>query len=183
MVDSDSELHLKSDQLSYRSLQKSSRQSPTQIFRKVEILKRQLKTARDELSRLRDQIVVLQSKSKRSRTAGSVTTRSDSKLPVREGSLTSKIKSLEESLMLSKEREKEIMEINQRKLKSAEEFARWDEKKKSQQTIANLNLKLKEKEAEVEVLKNKNDSFRNMVYKCERDKIILESQLKAVRGM
>lgn len=139
--------------------------------------------SKEEILRLKNQIRLIQSQPpKRPRTTGSLTSRSDSKSSVREGCLTSKIKNLEELLTMSKEKEKELVEINKKKLKSAEEVARWEERKKNQKLIQNLNLKLKEKEAEVEVLTNKSESFRIMVSKCERDKVILESQLKAVKG-
>ncbi|KAK6617062.1 hypothetical protein RUM44_005419 [Polyplax serrata] len=166
------------------SFEKQQSQKYEQLLREVETLRKQLKLAKDDSSRLGDQVRFLQAKcpKKSVRVSGSLTTRSDSKSSVREGSLTSKIKNLEELLTTSKEREKELIELNEKKVKSAEEVARWDERKKNQQLIKNLTTKLKEKEAEVEVLMNKNESFRNMVYKCERDKSILESQLKIVKG-
>lgn len=166
-------------------LDKSIKNKTVQAQREIESLKRQLKFSKDESARLREQIRLLQlSKPHKRPRTGSSTTRSgsDSKNSIREESLLSKIKTLEELLQISKERERELLESSQQRLKSAEEVARWDEKKRCQQTIDQLNSKLKEKDVEIEVLKNKNESFRNMIHRCERERNILESQLKAAKG-
>lgn len=173
----------------------SSDKTPSWMFEKsgkyknsqkeVESLKRQLKFSKDEAARLREQVRLLQNqKTRRPRTAGSSTTRSgsDSKSSIKEDSLLSKIKTLEELLQISKEREQELLESAQHRLKSAEEVARWDEKKRSQRTIDQLNARMKEKEVEIDVLKSKNESFRNMIHRCERDRCALESQLKSARS-
>ena len=164
---------------------KSLKNKTVQAQREIESLKRQLKFSKDESSRLRDQIRLLQLNKPRRPRTGSSTARSgsDSKNSLKEESLLSKIKTLEELLQISKEREKELLESSQQRIKSAEEVARWDEKKRCQQTIDQLNSKLKEKDVEIEVLKNKNESFRNMVHRCERERGILETQLKAAKGI
>lgn len=147
----------------------------------IDSLKRQLKASKEECTRIREQLRLLQAQKARKARLGSATARSNASL--KEESLQSKIKTLEELLQISKDREKELLESNQQRIKSAEEVTRWDEKKRSQQTIDQLNSRLKEKDVEIEVLKNKNESFRNMIHRSEREKVVLENQLKAAKGL
>lgn len=65
---------------------------------------------------------------------------------------------------------------------SAEEVARWDERKRWQQTVEKLKQKLKEKTAEVDSLNSTMRSLRDLTTRLEREKIVLDSRLKASRS-
>jgi len=65
---------------------------------------------------------------------------------------------------------------------SAEEVARWDERKRWQQTAEKLKQKLKEKTAEVDNLNSTIRSLRDLTTRLEREKIVLDSRLKASRS-
>jgi septal ring factor EnvC (AmiA/AmiB activator) len=65
---------------------------------------------------------------------------------------------------------------------SAEEVARWHERKQWQQTVEKLKQKLKEKTAEVDNLNSTIRSLRDLTTRLEREKIILDSRLKASRS-
>jgi len=65
---------------------------------------------------------------------------------------------------------------------SSEEVARWDERKRWQQTIEKLKQKLKEKAAEVDNLNSTIRSLRDLTTRLEREKIVLDSRLKASRS-
>jgi septal ring factor EnvC (AmiA/AmiB activator) len=67
-------------------------------------------------------------------------------------------------------------------LQSAEEVARWNERKRWQQTVEKQKQKLKEKTAEVETLHSTIRSLRDTTNRLEREKIVLDNRLRASRS-
>jgi septal ring factor EnvC (AmiA/AmiB activator) len=67
-------------------------------------------------------------------------------------------------------------------LQSAEEVARWDERKRWQQTVEKHKQKLKEKAAEAEKLSSTIRSLKETVSRLEREKLVLDSRLRTRRS-
>jgi septal ring factor EnvC (AmiA/AmiB activator) len=65
---------------------------------------------------------------------------------------------------------------------SAEEVARWDERKRWQHTGEKLKQKLKERAAEVDNLNSTIRSLKDVTTRLEREKIVLDSRLRASRS-
>jgi septal ring factor EnvC (AmiA/AmiB activator) len=65
---------------------------------------------------------------------------------------------------------------------SAEEVARWDERKRWQQTVEKLKQKLKERIADVDKLNSTIRRLRDLTTRLEQEKIVLDSRLKASRS-
>jgi septal ring factor EnvC (AmiA/AmiB activator) len=65
------------------------------------------------------------------------------------------------------------------KFQSAEEVARWDERKRWQQTVDKQKQKLKEKTAEIGKLQSTIASLKDTATRLEREKIVLDSRLRA----
>lgn len=138
----------------------------------VENVKRQLKASREECSRLREQIENLRALKRRP---------SANKLLDKEN-LVDKIRKLEETLQLSKQHEQELEERGLKRIKSVEEVTRWDERKRHQKTVEKLLAKAKQKEVDATVANNKLETMRGLLIKLERDKAMLEAQVKNLSG-
>ena len=92
--------------------------------------------------------------------------------------LQKRLKDLDEQL----KQEKEKLENVTQRIKSAEEVARWDERKKWQQIIEKLKEKLKEKGNEVERLQTSIGPLRDTIKRLEREKYVLDSRLRATKS-
>ncbi|XP_069705746.1 centrosomal protein of 290 kDa isoform X2 [Periplaneta americana] len=136
-------------------------------------LRKQLKLSKDEANRLREHL------NNRVRASSKREASLERKAAAQEEALQKKVKQLEEQLQ---EREKEKSDTEARKVKSAQEVARWDERKKWQQTIEKQKQKLKEKTSEVERLQTSVKSLRDLIARLEREKIVLEGHLKASKS-
>lgn len=93
-----------------------------------------------------------------------------------------KIRKLEETLQLSKQHEQELEEKGLKRIRSVEEVTRWDERKRFQKTLEKLQAKLKQKEVEATVAVNKLETMRGLMAKMERDKGVLETQVRSLTG-
>jgi len=85
-----------------------------------------------------------------------------------------KIKKLEEALQLNKQHEKELEERGLKKIRSVEEVARWEERKKHEKAMGKLQGKLKQKEVELAAVTGKLETLRGLFTKLEREKNQLE---------
>ncbi|XP_066992290.2 centrosomal protein of 290 kDa isoform X5 [Anabrus simplex] len=134
-----------------------------------------------ELSMAKAEIHTLQEQlQQRSHRAQRRDTSQDNRVTAREAQLHKKIAELEERLVdMRRELEKVNPEAESRRLKAAEEVARWDERKKSQQTIEKLRQKLKDKGSEVERIQKMNSALRDTVTRLEREKNILHAKLRS----
>ncbi|PSN58155.1 hypothetical protein C0J52_01000 [Blattella germanica] len=134
----------------------------------VSNLKKQVKMAKDEANRLREQLSNrLKASSKR-----------EASLERNSENLHKKIRDLEDQL----KQDKEKFENESRRVKSAEEVARWDERKKWQQTVEKLKQKLKEKSNEMERLQASVNSLRDTIARLEREKFVLDNRLRASKS-
>ncbi|KDR21646.1 Centrosomal protein of 290 kDa [Zootermopsis nevadensis] len=140
-------------------------------------LRIQLKMSRDEASKLRDQLnnrLRMSSKREAAVERRSVAT---------EEMLQKKVKQLEDQLQETKQKQDKDRSDNEaRKVKSAEEVARWDERKRWQQTVDKQKQKLKEKTTEIERLQSTVVSLKDTATRLEREKIVLDSRLRARRN-
>lgn len=89
---------------------------------------------------------------------------------------------MEETLQLSKQHEQELEEKGLKRIRSVEEVTRWDERKRFQKTLEKLQAKLKQKEVEATVAVNKLETMRGLMAKMERDKGVLETQVRSLTG-
>lgn len=140
-------------------------------------LRKQLKMSKDEADKLRDQL------SDRLRKSSIREASIERKAKAQEEVLQQKVKQLEDQLQgATQKHNKEQSDSEARRLKSAEEVARWDERKRWQHTGEKLKQKLKERAAEVDNLNSTIRSLKDVTTRLEREKIVLDSRLRASRN-
>ncbi|KAE8749543.1 hypothetical protein FOCC_FOCC003808 [Frankliniella occidentalis] len=146
----------------------------TELRNKIQQMEEQEQRQKNEIQRLRDQIPIYSRRVHQSQ-AGAI-------LPERETELLKKIKSMDQQMeQLKADHEKTLLQHTQqesKKVKSAENVARWDERKKHQIQIERLKSSLQEQTDETALLLDKVDRMHSTIHRLEREKIALEHQLK-----
>ncbi|KAI4458205.1 centrosomal protein [Holotrichia oblita] len=151
-----------------------------QVTRELETLRKrhdQLlsreKSARDEIRTLKSQLI------KRPTSAA----RSDKSDNAVKEQLQRKVSTLEKEIDELKENLKEQLIINeQHRIKVNEDFEKWNKQKYWQQTAEKLKVKLKEKTEELEKVQQTCSGYRILIERLEKEKHVLESKNKALRG-
>lgn len=145
-----------------------------ELRNKIQQMEEQEQRQKNEIQRLRDQIPIYSRRVHQSQ-AGAI-------LPERETELLKKIKSMDQQMeQLKADHEKTLLQRTQqesKKVKSAENVARWDERKKHQIQIERLKSSLQEQTDETALLLDKVDRMHSTIHRLEREKIALEHQLK-----
>ncbi|PNF43192.1 hypothetical protein B7P43_G15673 [Cryptotermes secundus] len=140
-------------------------------------LQKQLKMSKNEADKLRDTL------SNRLKMSLKREASIERKAVAQEEILQKKVTQLQDQLQEAKQKhDTEKSDSEARRVKSAEEVARWDERKRWQQTVEKQKQKLKEKSAEVEKLNSTLSSFRETISRLEREKIVLDNRLRAGRS-
>nr|CAD7588753.1 unnamed protein product [Timema genevievae] len=143
----------------------------------VNNLRAQLYFARDKIKKLQEQL------SARLRVPARRDGSADRRISAKEELLQKRIKTLEGLLQeKTREQDKEKADIESRKIKSAEEVARWDERKKWQQSTDKLKQLVKDKSVELDKLESTITSLKDTVTRLEREKLVLASRLKSTKG-
>nr|CAD7456946.1 unnamed protein product [Timema tahoe] len=143
----------------------------------VNNLRAQLYFARDKIKKLQEQL------SARLRVPARRDGSADRRISAKEELLQKRIKTLEGLLQeKTREQDKEKADIEFRKIKSAEEVARWDERKKWQQSTDKLKQLVKDKSVELDKLESTITSLKDTVTRLEREKLVLASRLKSTKG-
>lgn len=97
--------------------------------------------------------------------------------------LQKKIPILEKEIEDLKENLKEQLVINeQHRIKVNEDFEKWNKQKYWQQTAEKLKIRLKEKSDELEKVQQTCSGYRILIERLEKEKHLLESKNKALRG-
>ncbi|GJQ81526.1 hypothetical protein Trydic_g4888 [Trypoxylus dichotomus] len=130
------------------------------------------KSARDEIRTLKSQLI------KRPASAA----RSDRSDTAKE-QLQKKVNTLEKEVEDLRQNLKEQLVINeQHRIKVNEDFEKWNKQKYWQQTAEKLKIKLKEKTEELEKVQQTCSGYRILIERLEKEKHVLETKNKALRG-
>ncbi|KAK3922678.1 Centrosomal protein of 290 kDa [Frankliniella fusca] len=147
----------------------------TELRNKIQQMEEQELKHKNEIQRLKDQIPIYSRRVHQSQ--------AETILPERERELLKKIRTLEQQAeRLISDHEKTLLQISQqhaKKIKSAENVARWDEQKKHQIQIERLKSCLQEQTDETALLLDKIDRMHITVHRLEKEKLSLEHQLKS----
>ncbi|XP_059474825.1 centrosomal protein of 290 kDa-like [Neocloeon triangulifer] len=92
------------------------------------------------------------------------------------GKLQTQVKQLQEEIDTFKTREQ--IYLDQSKAKTSEVVSRWEERKNLQAKCDKLKQKLDESEATAKKLKESNQALRALIERLEREKILLDQQLR-----
>ncbi|XP_063223757.1 centrosomal protein of 290 kDa-like [Bacillus rossius redtenbacheri] len=152
--------------------EKTSQTQSVEDLQQSKSLKEQLSTLMEENKKLKDQLNIRQRRPRRDVSAERVAS-------AVEEDLKKKVAELEEKL---KEKSDTDNAAEAKRLKSAEEIARWNERKKWQQAVEKLKVSEKEKANEVEKLQKTIQGLRSCITRLEKEKNVLSARLKTAKG-